>query len=139
MRSRIHLGLIVQPSRHIPHRHVVSIRVAVTGFADNGIHAGGEGDLGGASFAEEFGVEVDAFAVDLVDVLGGIGKVTRVEVPADAELVAAVELDSLVFESFVDGLGDVSLQTGYVTVLHSDDAGFPVGQVKMDLSTWVSN
>ena len=104
-------------------------------MVDDGIHAGGEGDLGGASFAEEFGVEVDAFAVDLVDVFGGIRKVTRVEVPADAELVAGVELDSLVFESFVDGFGDISLQTGYVTVLHSDDSRFPVRQVKMELRT----
>ena len=135
MRSRVHLGLIIQPSRHIPDRHVVSDRVAVTGFADNGVHAGGEGDLDGASFAEEFGVEVDAFAVDLVDVFGGIGKVTRVKVPADAELVAGVELDSLVFEGFVDGFGDISLQAGHVTVLHSNDSRFTVGQVKMELST----
>ena len=105
----IHLGLIIQPSRHIAHGHVISVGIAIPRLIDNGIHSRGESDLGSASLGKELGVEVDAFAVDLVDILGGIGKVAGVEVPADAELVARVELDFDVFESVADGFGDVSL------------------------------
>ena len=103
VRRRVRFGLVVQPGRHVVDRHVVSDRIAVAGRVDHGGRAGREGDLGGAVFAEEFGVEVDAFAVDLVDVLGGVGRVAGVEVPADAEEVAGLELDFLGFEDVGDG------------------------------------
>ena len=133
--TRIHLRLIIQPSRHIPNSHVVPVRIAITRFADNGIHARRECYLGRPSSAKELGVEVDAFAVDLLDVLFGIRRVAGVEVPADAEQVARVELDFLAFEDAVDGFADISLQAGHVTVLHPGHTGFPEGQVKTERST----
>ena len=133
--TRIHLRLIIQPSRHIPNSHVVPVRIAIAGFADNGIHARRECYLGRPSPAKELGVEMDAFAVDLLDVLFGIRKVAGVEVPADAEQVARVELDFLAFEDVVDGFGDISLQPGHVTVLHPGHTRFPEEQVKMERST----
>lgn len=135
MLSRIRLGLIIQPRRHVPNGHVVPIRVTIAGLADNGIHAGREGYLRSQSFAEEFGVEMYAFAVDLIQVFGGIRRVAGVEVPADAELVARVELDLLAFESSVDGFGDVSLQSGHVAVLHRRDSRLPIDQVKKEQNT----
>ncbi len=137
MRGRIHLCLVIQPCRHVPNGHVIPVRVAITRFADYGIHARCECYLSGRSFAEKFGVDMDAFAVNLLDVLGGIRRVAGVEVPADAEQVARVELYFLAFEGIVDGFGDVSLQAGHVTVLHPGDSRFTEDRVKMRLSTFV--
>ena len=136
MRRRVHLRLIIQPSRHVPNRHVVSIRVAVAGFVDKGIHARRECYFRGSSFAEEFRVDVHAFAVDLVNVLGRIGEVAGVKVSANAELVPRFELDVLAFESIVNGFRDVSLQTGHIAILHPEDSRFPRDQFKTEPCTY---
>ncbi len=133
----IHLRLVVQPCRHVSNRHVIPIRIAITRLADYGIHARCKCYLSGRSFAEEFCIDMDAFAVNLLDVFGGIRRVAGVEVPADAEQVAWVELYFLAFEGIVDSFGDVSLQAGHVTVLHPRDSRFPEDRVKMRLSTCV--
>ena len=138
VRRRVHLRLIIQPSRHIPNRHVVEYRVAIAGFVDNGIRARRESDFRGASFAEEFRVDVHAFAVDLVNVLCRIGEVAGVKVPADAELVAWFELDVLAFECVADGFRDVSLQAGHVAILHPGGSRFPKDQFKTEPSTYES-
>lgn len=127
VRVRVRLRSIIQPGRHVADGHVESARVAVTGWVDNGIRGRRERYLRRRSFAEELRVEVDAFAVDQPDVLGGIRRVAGVEVPADAEQVAGLELDLLASESTVDGFGDVALQTGHVTILPPDDGRFPDG------------
>ena len=62
------------------------------------------------SCAKELSIEMYAFAVDLLDIiLGWIRKAAGIEVPADAGLVADVEVDLLAFESGVDGFCDVAL------------------------------
>ena len=125
VRRRVHLGLVVQPGRHVPDRHVVPVRVPVAGLADDGVHARRECYLRRAPLAEELRVQVHAFAVDLFDVLGRVRWVAGVEVPADAELVPRVELDLLAFEGDVDGFANVPLQAGHVSVLHPGHSGFP--------------
>lgn len=107
--SSVRLRLIIQPSRHIPDSHVVPDGIAITGRVDNGVRVRGEGYLCGPSFAKELGVEVYAFAVDLLDISCGVRKVARVKVPADTELVAYVELDFLAFEGVADRFGNISL------------------------------
>ena len=125
MTGRVGLRLIIQPGRHVPHRHVVPDRIPLARFVDNRPGARREGYLGRLPCAEEFGVEVHAFAVDLGDLLGWIWRIAWVEVPSDPEQVARLELDLLVLERYIDGFCDVSLQSGHVAVFHAGLAGFP--------------
>ena len=139
MRGRIHLRLIIKPSRHVTNSHVISVGIAITRLAEDGACTRRERYFGGRPSTKELSVQVYTFAVDLLDIFTGIRRVAGVKVPANAELVAYIKLDPLVSESVVDSFRYISLQSGYITILHPRDSRFSKDTVKTEVSMCISN